>query len=202
MTRPEARTVVVASSSRLFREAVSSFLGSQGWKVAGSFGDGLEVLGEVGRRTPDAVLILHDLARLGPGPLAREVRRRWPEVAVVVLGEADASGARILPATATSEMVLETLAAPPLQEEASRGPTGTRLDRLQSLTPRERQILRLLASGAPRGDIASALGTSPHTVRTHIHNLYRKLDAHSHLDIVRFATQHGLVEAGPTEESD
>lgn len=197
------RRVLVASSSRLYAEAASSFVGSlDGWEVVGPVADGLEVLGEIRRRPPDAVLVLHDLARLGPAPLAGQIRRRWPEVCVVVIGGEETPHARVLPPTVTGDEVLEALAAPPLAAETPQGPVGAGLERLRRLTPRERDILKLLGSGATRQEIASVLGTSPHTVRTHIHNLYRKLDAHSHLDIVRFAAQHGLVEAGPTEETD
>lgn len=198
-----ARSVLVASSSQLFAEAVASFLTSlDGWEVAGTFHDGLQVLGAIRRRPPDAVLVLHDLSRLGPGALAGQIRRRWPEISVVVLGEVEAPHARTVPSSATAETVVEALAAPPLAAETAHEPMGVGLERLRSLTPRERHILKLLGSGSTRQEIASALGTSPHTVRTHVHNLYRKLGAHNQLEIVRFAAEHGLVETGSADEVD
>ncbi|HEX6262803.1 MAG TPA: response regulator transcription factor [Actinomycetota bacterium] len=193
--------MLVASSSRLDGEAAASLLGSlRGWEVAGPLQDGLEVLGEIRRRPPHAVLILHDLARLGPAPLAGQIRRRWPEVSVVVIGTVEAPHASVLPPSAARDDVLAALAAPPLDAEPVRTPVGAGMERLRTLTPRERDVLKLLGSGATRQEIASALGTSPHTVRTHMHNLYRKLDAHSHLEIVRFAAQHGLIETEPGEK--
>jgi two-component system nitrate/nitrite response regulator NarL len=195
--------VLVASTFRLFAEAAASFLASRdGWEVAGTFEDGLHLLGEIGRRPPDAVLVLHDLSRLGPGALAGQIRRRWPRVSVVVVGDVEAPHARVLPPGADARAVLEALAAPPAATETEGGPTAAGLARLRSLTPRERHVLKLLGSGSTSQEIASALGTSPHTVRTHMHNLYRKLDAHSRLEIVRFAAEHGLIDERGTGEAD
>ena len=67
------------------------------------------------------------------------------------------------------------------------------LSRLRSLTPRERAVLRMLTQGATRDEIASRLGVSRNTVRTHMQNLYAKLDLHSRVDILKFGAQHGLV---------
>jgi DNA-binding CsgD family transcriptional regulator len=47
------------------------------------------------------------------------------------------------------------------------------------LTPRERQVLRLLASGFTYAQVAQALGISLHTVGSHIKNVYRKLEVHN-----------------------
>jgi RNA polymerase sigma factor (sigma-70 family) len=47
------------------------------------------------------------------------------------------------------------------------------------LTPREREVLRLLASGFTYAQVAQALGISLHTVGSHIKNLYRKLEVHN-----------------------
>jgi DNA-binding NarL/FixJ family response regulator len=64
---------------------------------------------------------------------------------------------------------------------------------LRTLTSRERLILKLLAEGVAVRDIGGRLDVSQHTVRTHMQNLYAKLGAHSRLDVVRFAAEHGLV---------
>jgi DNA-binding NarL/FixJ family response regulator len=68
------------------------------------------------------------------------------------------------------------------------------------LTSRERLILKLLAEGVTLREIASQLDVSQHTVRTHMQNMYAKLGAHSRLDVVRFAAEHGLV-GGEAEAS-
>ena len=63
-----------------------------------------------------------------------------------------------------------------------------------ALTPRELDVLRLLASGCTYLQIAVQLGVSPHTVVTHIKNAYRKLDVHTGAAAVMRAMQLGLFQ--------
>ncbi len=62
-----------------------------------------------------------------------------------------------------------------------------------NLTPREREVLHLLARGAPTRAIARTLGVSHATVRNHVHNLLAKLNAHSRLEAVMVALRGGLL---------
>jgi two-component system nitrate/nitrite response regulator NarL len=62
------------------------------------------------------------------------------------------------------------------------------------LTPRELDVLRLLAGGCTYSQAAGQLGISPHTVMTHIKNAYRKLDAHTAACAVARAIRRGLLE--------
>jgi DNA-binding NarL/FixJ family response regulator len=64
---------------------------------------------------------------------------------------------------------------------------------IDQLTPREREVLQLLAEGASGLRIASSLGVSPNTVRTHVHGILSKLQVHSRLEAVAFAVRHELV---------
>ena len=61
------------------------------------------------------------------------------------------------------------------------------------LTPRETAVLEQIVEDVPEVDIAEALGVSPHTVRSHVKNLYAKLEVHSRAQAVRAAMQQGLV---------
>ena len=65
-----------------------------------------------------------------------------------------------------------------------------------ALTPREVEVVRLLASGCTYGQVAARLGISPHTVVTHIKNAYRKLDVHNAASAVMRAVQFGIVAPG------
>ncbi len=69
--------------------------------------------------------------------------------------------------------------------------------RLESLTPREREILSSMMAGLDRNGIAETLGLSNHTVRTHIRNILAKLGAHSMLEAVAVAYRAGLQPTGP-----
>jgi DNA-binding NarL/FixJ family response regulator len=68
---------------------------------------------------------------------------------------------------------------------------------LSSLSTREREVLGCLAQGLTRQEIAERYVLSPHTVRTHINNVLRKLDVHSTLAAVSIARAAGLTHAGP-----
>jgi two-component system nitrate/nitrite response regulator NarL len=63
------------------------------------------------------------------------------------------------------------------------------------LTKRELEVLRLLVQGDSGGDIADALGISKNTVRTHIQSILTKLQVHSRLEAVAFATRNGITQA-------
>jgi DNA-binding NarL/FixJ family response regulator len=62
-----------------------------------------------------------------------------------------------------------------------------------SLTTREIEVLRLIASGQSNRQIADALFLSPRTIERHIANIYLKIDAHNKAEATRFALQHRLV---------
>lgn len=63
------------------------------------------------------------------------------------------------------------------------------------LTPREQDVLTHLVEDVTEVEIADALGVSPHTVRTHVKNLYRKLQVHSRAQAVRIAVEQGLTRS-------
>lgn len=70
----------------------------------------------------------------------------------------------------------------------------TTLDRL---TPRERDVLKLLVDGGTSESIAEELSVTVATARTHIQNVLAKLQVHSRLEAATFAVRHGLVMVGP-----
>lgn len=69
--------------------------------------------------------------------------------------------------------------------------------RLESLTPREREVLPLVVSGLPNRKVAAELGTSEITVKVHRASIMRKMRAESFADLVRFADRLGLPSAAP-----
>jgi DNA-binding CsgD family transcriptional regulator len=62
------------------------------------------------------------------------------------------------------------------------------------LTPRQREVLQLLAEGLDTGEIAERLGVAPETARNHIRGLLGRLEAHSRLEAVVFARRRGLLD--------
>ena len=67
------------------------------------------------------------------------------------------------------------------------------------LTPRELSVVRLLGSGCSYGQVAQELGISPHTVVTHIKNVYRKLEVHTAAGAVMRAVQLGLLDVAVSQ---
>ena len=70
-------------------------------------------------------------------------------------------------------------------------PPKTKLD---SLSPREQEVLRMIGRGMSRSEIAAALCRSPKTVDGHREKVMEKLDIHDRAELVRFAIREGLVE--------
>ena len=66
--------------------------------------------------------------------------------------------------------------------------------RIADLSPREREVLALLARGARTNDIADKLVISPETARTHIQNILAKLGVHSRLEAAAFVIENGLLD--------
>jgi DNA-binding NarL/FixJ family response regulator len=160
---------------------------------------------------PDVVLIDYWLEGATGTEVARAIRAETPDAKAVFLGttispvfvmKAVRAGARayLLKSQAGSELVEAirrvargemlipaTILVAVLREETQRGP-------LDDLTPRERDLLRLLAQGLDNRTIAERLGIRYVTVRGHLRNLLNKLNAHSRLQAVARATELGLIE--------
>ena len=188
------RSVLVASADRLFADAAAAYLDTQpGWAAIGRETDGIAAVSVAARLRPDAVLVLGEVGRVGAADLAREVRRRHDEAAVVVVGGEGSPDATVLSAEATAEDVLAALAtnSAPAGAESRDGREGIAL--LRSLTRQELVVLRLLAEGLTMREIAARRGVSQNTVRTHIQNLYAKLGCHNRVEVVHFANRHGVV---------
>ena len=64
----------------------------------------------------------------------------------------------------------------------------------EQLSPREREVLSLLAEGAGSDEIAQRLSVSPNTVRTHVQSILTKLQVHSRLEAATFAVRYGIVK--------
>jgi DNA-binding NarL/FixJ family response regulator len=70
---------------------------------------------------------------------------------------------------------------------------GSADSRVQLLSPREVEVLRLIAAGESNGEIAHRLGVTVNTVERHAANLYRKIDARGRADAATFAVRNGLA---------
>ena len=179
-----------------------------------------DVRERTGAPAPDVVLMDIEMPGTNGIDTTARLRERWPATEVLMLTvfeeearifaaiQAGASGYLLKDAgpDAVVQAVREVAAggAPtsPLvarkllhyvqqrEDEATRRSTD---NEALGLTTREREVLDLLVDDVPEPRIADRLGVSPHTVRSHVKNLYGKLHVHSRAQAVRAAIERGLV---------
>jgi DNA-binding NarL/FixJ family response regulator len=217
--QPVAR-VLLADDQSLFRQAVRIALEHEDdLIVAADAGDGRQAVAEAQLARPDVALLGASLRGCDGIKATEMIREHLPTCQVIVVGDEPDEDCLIaaLDAGAIGYITKES----PLLEliEAIRtvrrgeilvphgmlGPLLFRLIRnrrqvdeavrqLSRLTPRERQVLMLLAEGANNDSIATALVISPQTARTHIQNVIGKLGVHSRLEAAMFAMQNGVID--------
>ena len=190
--------VVIADDDVLLREGLASLLERSGFEVVGQAGDGRELVALVREHTPDLVLV--DI-RMPPThtteglEAARAIREDFPDMGLVVLSgfvdvehavELLASGQRsgyLLKSRVTNvDDFIETLERivrggsvvdPALVHELV---AARRVDDpLEDLTPREREVLALMAEGRSNAGIARRLWVTEGTVEKHVHSILSKL---------------------------
>ena len=191
--------VVIAEDSVLLRDGLSRLFASRDVDVVAAVGDAPALLAAVERHVPD--LLVADV-RMPPDftddglRAAVEVRHRWPDVAVLVLSQyVEERYATALLAGRTSRIgyllkdrvadVDEFVAAARRvadggtaldPEVVSQLLVRRRADPLDRLTPREREVLALMAEGRSNGGIAAALVVSESAVAKHVNAIFTKLD--------------------------
>lgn len=219
MSSAEPIRVVVADDQQIVREGLVALLGLiDGVRVVADAGDGAQVLTLL--ETVAADIVLMDLRMPGVDGIeaTRRLARRHPDVAVVVLttyadddsiGEALRAGARsYLTKNASRDQIAAALRAT-AQGQATFDPAVSR--RIVSglrpsaaagrwhnpdrLTPREVEVLRLMARGMSNRDIATTLFIGESTVKTHVNNAFAKIGARDRADVARYAYQQGLTES-------
>ncbi len=217
--------VVVADDQRVVREGLTLMLGLiDGIEPVGAAADGEEALALVAAERPDVVLMDLRMPRLDGIEATRRLAQTHPHVGVVALTtyaddetvvQALQAGARgYLTKDAGAEQIqsaVERVAAgeaaidPAVQRQlltaVQRGdaPPCPEDDELpDGLTPREAEVLELIAAGLSNGEIATRLVVSGATVKSHVNHLFAKIGARDRAQAVAYAYQHELV--APREE--
>jgi DNA-binding NarL/FixJ family response regulator len=208
--------VLLADDHTLIRAGIRGLLeGLAGIEVAGEAGDGHEALRLAEALRPDVVLLDIGMPGLNGLEVAARLAKLDPAMRVVILSmhtseeyvlQALRAGAAgyLLKGAAVAELELavravargETYLSPAVSkrvvdEYVSR--TGGAADPLAVLTPRQREVMQLVAEGHTSKDIAQQLGLSYRTVETHRNQLMRRLDIHDLTGLVRFAVRVGMV---------
>lgn len=205
--------VLLVDDHALFREGLMSLLRTRGIEVAGEASDGAEAVALARELAPDVILM--DLTMPGMGGLeaTRVITTEFPEIKIVMLtvSEADEdlfeairSGAHgyLVKSTPSTDFFELLEALDRGETPLSRGLAGKIVRYLASggssdaaaLTPREDQVLRLVALGRTNHDIAEELSISDATVKFHMSNILTKLHLENRAQVVAFAHRHGLAQ--------
>lgn len=210
--------VVLADDHAVVRAGLRALFGAHGdIDVVGEASDGREAIEVVERLRPEVLLLDLSMAGLNGVEALRRVRASCPATRVLVLSmhaapeyvrpaiRAGAAGYVVKGAGLDSLVeAVRALAAGEtfLGPEASRvvagdldypAREGASHEALERLTPREREVLQLVAEGHTNREMARILGVSPKTVDAHRTNLMAKLDVHDAQALTRFAVRWGLV---------
>jgi len=204
--------VLLAEDHQIVRQGLRGLLEKAGHEVVGEASDGHEALRLTRTLSPDIVVLDLSMPRLNGLDAAAEIRRSSPEIKTILL-TMFTDKAYVLQAmkVGAKGYVLKTEAAEDLIRairEISRGETylspGVAASIVEAyldeshlpadpLTPRERQVLQLIAEGNTTREAAQQLNISFKTAESHRNHLMKKLDLHDVAGLVRYAIRRGVV---------
>jgi DNA-binding NarL/FixJ family response regulator len=209
--------IIVVDDHQLVREGMISVLGSQpDFQIVGEAGDGRTALDLVEQLHPDVLMV--DLLMPGmPGlDVVREVHERFPAIRIVVVSLLSAeeyvvaalrqgahgyvlkdAGSDILAQAIRTVCAGRRYLCAPLSERAIEVYLSAAkvevLDLYDVLSPREREILQLVAEGNTSAAVAEKLFLSVRTVENYRADIMRKMGFRHHTDLVRFALRRNLL---------
>jgi DNA-binding NarL/FixJ family response regulator len=212
--------VLLVDDHALVRDTLAERLGQEpDLEVVGGACDAAEAMDLAFERRPDVVVMDVDMPGLACFEAARDIRSRLPKTRVLFLS-AFSNDRYIEQALATKasgyitkneppQAVIEAIRAvyrgtvyfsPRVQARLTVDEANVTLakpgdTRASTLTPRELEVLRYLARGMSKKEIAQTMHLSVKTVDTHSGNLMNKLDIHDRVELARFAIREGLAEA-------
>lgn len=214
MTQP--LTLYIAEDHTAIRELLVNYLSmAKAYKIVGQTADGRKVVEDCRRLSPQLLILDLGLPGLGGLEIARTLSRELPQISILIFSSHDdaltvrqamEAGARGMVEKSSSfetllkaidtvgagraffgAAVTQALHKAFIDQTTSRSP--------DSLTPREREVLQLVAEGRSNKEIQTALGISLRTAENHRHNLMRKLDAHNAADLTRAAYRLGVLRS-------
>src|ERR1700693_2178637 len=204
--------VLIVEDYRVVAEGLAALINHQAdMKVIGEAGSVAEAVTAATELGPDVVLLDFRLPDGTGADAASAIRETRPEAKLIFLTREDSDAARFAAVQSGASAFIHKSKAASEVVSAIRDVARGRMlitprtiatllakrrgieAQLQSLTPRERQVLALMAAGLSSRAVAAKLGISYTTVRTHIRSLGSKLGVHSKLEAIVKAREMGLV---------
>lgn len=210
--------IVIGESNHLECEGIAAILSSvDQMQVVRKVHDGPSVIRSVAALDPDLVIMNESLPLMDGYATLRRIRLSYPRTKVLLVAEnttpgaaqqaRDAGASGLISAgnahTSITSVALDLLKgedwvhAKAASVPATGAPRQIRLrDRtgVNILSPREKQVLGLVAEGLTSRRIAEHLEVRARTIEVHRHNIQKKLGMHSVAELVKFAIRHGLAQ--------
>jgi DNA-binding NarL/FixJ family response regulator len=218
--------ILVADDHELVRRGIRGLLHARrGWTVVGEAMNGREAVEKANRLKPDVAILDISMPEIDGLQATRRIREAVPttEVVVLTMHESDQMVRRVLDAGARGYVLKSDLAThlvkavknvsggklfltPRVSDIVMRGflTTGNESDPTEHTqarpTPREVEIIRLLAEGKANKQIAAKLGITIRTVETHRAKIMLKLGLHSLAELIHYAIRHEIFTAPSATE--
>jgi DNA-binding NarL/FixJ family response regulator len=206
--------VLIADDHGIVRSGLRLLLEREGdIEVVGEASDGAEARAMAIRERPDLAILDVKMPKLTGLQATREIREQAPEVSVLILSmhdderylfealKAGASG-YVLKRQADQDLIDairavergEPFLTPEAQRTLIRDVLERGAERSQELTPREEEVVKLVAEAHTNKEIAEILHLAEKTVENHRANAMRKLGMRDRVELVRYAIRQGLIE--------
>ena len=213
--------ILIIDDHPLFREGIKTIINREGrFEVVDEAGSGREGVEKAVHIKPDVVLVDIGLPDENGMEVTRKIRKKLPDTRIMILSmhskidyiveafqagatgyvvkesaadrlahglDAVASGEYFLDSSISQEVIAKLMQSPVKEAKVSDSGYG-------KLTAREQEIMRMLAEGMTKSDIADQLYISVKTVENHRTNIMRKLNIHNAMELVRYAARLGLID--------
>jgi len=207
-------SILLADDHQIVRDGIKSILEKEGYRVTAEASNGQEAVRLAIQTSPDLAILDITMPVLNGLDAAREILQRLPSSKAILLTmhaekgyvlEGLRAGIKgfVTKTHAAGELVIairevmkgSTHLSPEISQAVVEAYQNDEHVFRDPLTPRERQVLQLIAEGHSSKQIAAVLNISVNTAETHRNRILEKLDIHEIAGLVRYAIRRGLIQA-------